>query len=128
MITSLVSAGPEAPKSNVRFLVTDNEGGAIQDAKIFLHWDPSGNMLGLTKDFNTELNLPPATDNKGTSNTNLEPGFYDVFVTAAAFTPSCKKIRVKPEQPISETFRLEANSLVTAELGHKIYSSPDRKQ
>jgi hypothetical protein len=48
------------------------------------------------------------------------PGFYDVFVSVPAFTPTAATVRVKQGQLATVSPSLRADPLVTKELGHEI--------
>ena len=61
------------------------------------------------------------TGQTGEFETDLPPGFYDLFVSATAFSPVCRKIRLKDIAHPPVDFRLKADPLVTKELGHEIY-------
>jgi hypothetical protein len=45
-------------------------------------------------------------------------GFYDLFVTAQAFTPVAAKVRVKINAPANFDVRLRADPKVSKELAH----------
>ena len=74
--------------------VTDSEGAAISRAHVIVHRDSSDpgqilNGVGIKRDITT------STDESGKFSMELPSGFYDVFVTATAFTPHAEKIRMK---------------------------------
>ncbi len=48
------------------------------------------------------------------------PGFYDVFAAAPAFTPACRKARVKSGGKVTIRFRLAPDPLYGAEMGTRI--------
>jgi hypothetical protein len=99
--------------------VTDESGGAISGAMILLHWDSAGSTVGLDSNVGIKKDLVLTTDEKGGFSAELPPGFYDLFVSAMAFTPTCRKIRLIGIATAEPTFRLKADPKVTRELGDR---------
>jgi len=64
------------------------------------------------------------TDASGRYSRNVPPGFYDVFVSAMAFTPTATKLRVKDGQSSNFDAKLKVHPLASKELGHDIYAAP----
>jgi len=93
--------------------VTDPEGGVISGAYIFVHWDP----VALTSNVGIKADLRVQTDKDGTYSIDLPPGFYDVFVSAMSFTPSCHKVRIRAEQATVLNPKLKVDRVVSKELG-----------
>lgn len=56
----------------------------------------------------------------GTFRVDLPSGFYDVFAAAPAFTPVCRKIRIKPGISVDIVLRMDADPLYTAEMGDRV--------
>ena len=79
-------------------IVRDSEGAVIANAHVVVHWDPSGSNY-LKDDIGIKEDIAATTDSSGHFSVELPPGFYDVFVTAMAFTPHCDKVRVKDKDP-----------------------------
>src|SRR5437870_814780 len=73
--------------------VKDPSGAPISGAMVFIHWDSAGSKVGVSDNLGIRADLAIRTKEDGTFNTDLPPGFYDVFVAAPAFTPTCRKIR-----------------------------------
>ena len=46
----------------------------------------------------------------------LAPGFYDVFVTAGAFSPHCEKIRLKGKEVKIYVVKLKISPVTSKEL------------
>jgi hypothetical protein len=67
------------------------------------------------------------TKGDGTFKVDLPPGFYDVFVAGMAFSPTCRKIRVKPGEGLEVTLRMNADPLYTAEMGSRIEAIPPKR-
>jgi hypothetical protein len=99
--------------------VTDKLGGAIPDATIIVRWDHAGSDVGLDSNVGIRKDLILTTDHSGTFAVDLPPGFYDLFVSAASFTPACRKIRLNKAARASLRFRLGVDPLVTEELGDR---------
>lgn len=104
------------PKSSLKGEVKDTEGAAIAGARIVVHWDPAGSRVGLTSNIGIEKDLQLIADQSGNFDADLPPGFYDLFVSASAFSPSCTKIRVKAGMTVTYTTKLKLNGLVAKEL------------
>jgi len=102
--------------------VTDELGAAISQAQVTVHWDPSGSQVGLTTNVGIREDLILQTDKLGVFKAELPPGFYDLFVSSGAFSPECKKVRLKENAPLSMDFSLRVNPLVAKELGHEVYT------
>jgi hypothetical protein len=96
----------------------------IADARVLIHWDSSGSMVGLRDNIGTKQDVIAVTDTGGQYSANVPAGFYDVFVSAMAFTPSAAKVRVKQGQRITFSTMLRADPLVVKELGHEVYDVP----
>lgn len=71
--------------------VRDSEGAVITNAHVVVHWDPSGSNY-LKDNLGVKQDIVATTDSRGHFSVELPPGFYDVFVTAMAFTPHCDKV------------------------------------
>ena len=63
----------------------------------------------------------------GTFSVDLPPGFYDVFVAVPAFTPMCRKVRIKPGAAVDTTFRMNADPLYAAEMGNRVDGVPRKR-
>jgi hypothetical protein len=100
--------------------VTDENGGAISGAMILLHWDPAGSAVGLGSNVGIKKDQVLLTNGKGRFAAELPSGFYDLFVSATAFTPACRKIRLNGVAISELSFRLKVDPKVTSELGDRI--------
>jgi hypothetical protein len=74
-----------------------------------------------------ERELVVKSDIRGHFGAELPPGFYDVFVSATAFSPGCRKVRIRQADQ-SIQFRLKADPLVVAELAEPIVAAPSRRR
>jgi hypothetical protein len=115
-----VSASQAMAASNSRIIgtVVDSEGAVIAHANITVHWDPSGSQVGLKDNVGIKQDVNAVTGGDGTFSLDVPPGFYDVFVSAMAFSPACLKVRVTSDKPSHFKMRLKPDPLVTKELGH----------
>jgi hypothetical protein len=84
---------------------------------VLVHWDASSSGLGLT---GIKQDVAVIADVTGHYFADVPPGFYDVFVSASAFTPVASKVRVKEGQTETFSAKLNADPLVSKELGHEI--------
>jgi hypothetical protein len=66
--------------------VRDSESAVIANAHVVVHWDSSGSNY-LKDNLGIKQEIAATTDSTGHFSVELPPGFYDVFVTAMAFTP-----------------------------------------
>ena len=111
LLFSVVSARAGTLSGTVR----DSEGAVISNAHIVVHWDSSGanylkDNLGIKQD------VAATTDSSGHFSVELPPGFYDVLVTAMAFTPHCDKVRLKDKEARSYELRLKISPVTSKEL------------
>ena len=98
--------------------IVDSEGAAIGDARVLVHWDSAGSTVGLSDNIGIQTDLVVTTDANGNYSAPVPAGFYDVFVSAMAFTPTAAKVRVKQAQRITYSSALRADPLVSSELAH----------
>jgi hypothetical protein len=73
--------------------VTDSEGAIIAKARVLIHWDPTSRRTSVTNDQIQDVSV--LTDERGAYSVPVATGFYDVFVSAPAFTPVAAKVVVK---------------------------------
>jgi hypothetical protein len=115
MILVLGSATFAFGETPLKGTVTDVSRGAISDAMVLLHWDPAGyHNVGIKKDPVLK------TDSQGGFAAEVPPGFYDLFVSASAFTPACRKVRIKGTASSKVRIVLELDGLVANELGFNV--------
>jgi hypothetical protein len=112
-----VSPALASPITQLKGVITDSEGAAIRGAHIFVHWDQSGAKAGLRSNIGLKNDLVLETDTRGEFAAELPPGFYDVFASATAFSPDCRKIRIKSGETMIYKTQLKADPLVIKELG-----------
>jgi Carboxypeptidase regulatory-like domain len=111
---------PNPTKSRLQGKVIDDQGAVIASARVLVHWDPSGSHVGLDSNLGIKEDVPLTTGKMGEFETDLPPGFYDLFISATAFSPVCQKIRLKEGGHPPVDFKLKADPLVSKELGHEI--------
>lgn len=91
--------------------VSDSEGSAINNAHIIVHADLAGRAnRTVVPDQTRETNA------EGGYEMQLEPGFYDVCITASAFSPECKKVFVTSSKTSKYDAHLKADPLVSEHL------------
>jgi hypothetical protein len=112
--------------SSFKGKVTDSSDTPISAAMVLIHWDSAGSTVGLTTNVGIKEDLVIQTQGDGTFKVDLPPGFYDVFVAAMAFSPTCRKIRVKQGDGLEVTLRMSADPLYTAEMGNRIEAIPPK--
>ena|ERR1700722_7805218 len=98
-------------------------GASVSGAMILLHWDPAGSEVGLKTNVGIKQDLVLRTDQKGNFVAELPLGFYDLFVSATAFTPACK-IRLNGTAPAELRLELKADPAVMRELDFRIAPKP----
>jgi len=103
--------------------VKDSSDTPLSGAMVLIHWDRAGNTAGLRINIGIEADLSIGTKDDGTFAADLPPGFYDIFVAATAFTPTCRKIRMQVAEAQEITFRLNLDTLYTAEMGNRVEAS-----
>lgn len=124
VLLSSVAFG-EIGTGTVKGLVTDSEGAVIGKARVILHWDPAGSQVGLKTNTGSKEDRLVTTDSNGEFQLNVPWGFYDVFVSASAFSPHCQKIRVKGDSKLAVKLLLDPQ--VSKELDGTLVS-PDPSQ
>lgn len=99
--------------------VTDPSGGSLDRSvktRVLVHWDPSGADVGLDSNVGIPGDVTVETNSRGEFQLNLPPGFYDVFVTAMAFSPKCQKVRIRAGKVLILNMSLEVSTIVSHEL------------
>lgn len=113
---SLIAAGQT--QSGITGEIVDSEGAAVRNARVLLHWDSAGSTVGLSDNIGTPHDVIVMTDSKGEYSAEVPAGFYDVFVSKMAFTPTASKVRVKKDRRITYNSTLKPDPLVSRELAH----------
>lgn len=104
----------------LRGAVKDSMGTSISGALVYIHWDSAGSTVGLKDNIGVEADLSVRTKDDGTFSVDVPSGFYDVFAAFPAFTPACRKARIKPGGAVEIIFRMNADPVYTAEMGNRI--------
>jgi hypothetical protein len=99
----------------------------IANARVLVHWDSSGSTVGLTDNIGTQQDVIVVTDTNGQYSANVPAGFYDVFVSAMAFSPTAARVRVKQGRNLTFTARLRVDPLIEKELGHGVSGVPTKR-
>ncbi len=117
LCVSLLAAAAQR-QSGITGEIVDPEGAAITNARVLVHWDSAGSTVGLSDNIGIQHDVIVTTDATGRYSADVPAGFYDVFVSAMAFTPTAAKVRVKKEQRITYNSTLRTDPLVSRELAH----------
>jgi len=120
LLSNSCASAPE--QAVLQGAVTDSRGVPLPlglKPRIFIHWDASGTNIGLKSNIGIPGDLSVETDSEGHFQIDLPPGFYDVFVSAFGFSPTCRKVRINAGQSLSFNAELEVNVVVQKELGDK---------
>src|ERR1051326_9006461 len=115
VITPAVALG-----ETLKGAVKDSSAAPISGAFVFIHWDSAGSTVGLNDNIGVKADLSIRADNDGSFSVEVPPGFYDVFAASPAFTPACRKARIKPGGAVEVTFRMSADPLYTVEMGNRV--------
>jgi hypothetical protein len=111
LLLAVVSTRAQTLSGTVR----DSEGAVISNAHVIVHWDPSGSNY-LKDNLGIKQDTAATTDSNGHFSVDLPPGFYDVFVTAMAFTPHCDKVRLKDKGTKAYEVKLKISPVTSKEL------------
>jgi len=100
--------------------VVDAAGIPLTNAQLVVHWDPSGAKAALKTNIGISEDRFLKTDTHGNYYAEIPPGFYDILVTAPGFSPTCAKVRLKPDENSKFNAKLQSDPLVTKELANPI--------
>jgi uncharacterized membrane protein len=114
-------------QTRLKSIVTDSSGAAIASAIVLIHWDPAGSTVGLASNVGIKEDRVVRTKEDGTFELDLPPGFYDIFATATAFSPTCRKVRMKGSETQEIKLRLNLDPLYTAEMGNRVETTPPKR-
>lgn len=112
-------------QSGITGQITDSEGAVIENARVLIHWDPAGSNT--TPTIRLQEDVIVRTDRLGKYSADVPAGFYDVFVSAVAFSPVAKKVRIKEGHSAISNFMLRADPLVLEETADTFPPGPKPK-
>jgi hypothetical protein len=112
------------PQSAISGQITDSEGAVIANARVLVHWDSSGSTVGIRDNIGIKQDVIVVTDANGHYSVNVPTGFFDLFVSAMAFTPTAVKVRVRQGKPTTLNTKLNVDPLVLKELAHEVHPAP----
>jgi hypothetical protein len=115
------------PGETLKGAVKDSLDTPISGALVFIHWDSAGSTVGLKDNVGVKADLSIRTKDDGTFSVDVPPGFYDVFAASPAFTPACRKARIKPGEAVEISFRMNADPLYAVEMGNRIEALPPKR-
>jgi hypothetical protein len=107
--------------------VKDSSDTPISGALVFIHWDSAGSSIGLKDNIGVRADFSIRTKDDGTFSVDVPPGFYDVFAASRAFTPACRKARIKLGGAVEIAFHMNTDPLYTAEMGNRIEAVPSKR-
>jgi len=92
--------------------ITDIAGASIAGARVDIHWNVA-RAAGPTKPDRADLMVH--TDMFGEFSAVLTPGFYDVCVHVAGFSPNCETVSVGSESVLGYKASLKPDPLIIEE-------------
>ena len=107
VVTPVIAFGEAQFKGTVK----DSSGTPISGARVLIHWDSAGSTVGLSDNIGIRADFTIRTNDDGTFSVDLPSGFYDVFATARAFTPMCRKIGTKVSGAVEIELRMNVDPL-----------------
>ena len=120
VILSFITCSNAPADGPFKGIVTDSPETPIAVAMVLIHWDSAGSTVGLADNLGIKEDLVIRTKQDGTFSADLPPGFYDVFVSAPAFSPTSRKVQVKAGEAQLITFRMIPDPLYTTEMGNRV--------
>jgi hypothetical protein len=115
LLIFLMLATVPAKAGTLAGTVLDSESAVIADAHIVVHWDHAGSNY-LKDNLGIKGDMIAASDSRGQFSLELPSGFYDVFVSAAAFSPHCDKIRLQGKETKTYKIKLKVSEVTSKEL------------
>ncbi|MGC1482904.1 MAG: carboxypeptidase-like regulatory domain-containing protein [Candidatus Acidiferrum sp.] len=95
--------------------VLDSQGASIAKAYVVIRWDSVG-LDGVKENLGTNENKAIMTDETGHFSLELPAGVYDIFVSAAGFSPHCEKITVKAKESLRYEARMSVSRISTIKV------------
>jgi Carboxypeptidase regulatory-like domain len=111
----LSASAPDSKKGKLSGTVRDSEGAIISGAIVIVHWSSSGSDVGLEANVGLSEDLHLETDKLGAYSVDVSPSFYDVFISAVAFSPSCRNVRVRSDTTVAFSPKLKVDPGVSKE-------------
>ena len=112
IVLSVATPGLAATLSGT---VRDSEGAVIPKAHVVVHWDSTGSNH-LKDNIGTKEDKIATSDANGEFALDLPPGFYDVFISATAFSPHCEKVRLNEKSTKRFEVKLKVSPVTSQEL------------
>lgn len=116
VVSLCISFAAAQQQSGITGQITDDSGAGIAKARVLFHWDPAGSEVGLKDNIGIKQDVTATTDADGKYSVDIPPGFYDVFVSSMAFTPTAAKVRVRSDQRATYNSKLKVDPVVSREL------------
>ncbi len=111
----LLASVTSAEGATLSGTVRDSQGAVIAKAHVVVHWDSSGSNY-LKDNIGIKQDITATTDSNGEFSLDLPPGFYDVFISATAFSPQCEKLRLKDSEVKRYQVKLNVSPVTSKEL------------
>jgi hypothetical protein len=113
ILLSLISLSAHA--ATMSGIVVDSQGAVIPKAFVVIRWDPIG-LDGVKDNPGTKDDKTTTTDENGRFSLELPAGVYDIFVSAAGFSPHCAKITIKAKEGLRYEARLSVSRMMKIKL------------
>lgn len=126
LLLAALAAGTGLADTRLKGTVRDSSGTPIPGAMVLIHWDSAGSTAGVANNVGLKEQRVVRADASGSFSLDLPSGFYDVFVAAPTFTPTCRKIRMKVGEAQEISFSMNADPLYTAEIGNRVEIAPPK--
>jgi|SRR5580698_4832062 hypothetical protein len=95
--------------------LVDNMGAAVQNARVIIHWDAVG-LDSIKENVGIKEDEIATTKADGQFSVELPPGVYDIFVSAAGFSPHCDKVSLKGTQARHYKAKLKVSRMLRIQL------------
>ena len=115
LVCIVLSAATPGLAATLSGTVRDSEGAVIPTAHVVVHWDSAGSNY-LKDNIGTNEDKITTTDAKGEYSLDLPLGFYDVFISAPAFSPHCEKVRLNGKGTKRLEVKLKVSPVTSQEL------------
>jgi hypothetical protein len=97
--------------ATVSGVVLDSQGASIAKAYVVIRWDSVG-LDGVKENLGTNEIKTATTNETGHFSLELPAGVYDIFVSAAGFSPRCEKITVLAKDGLRYKAQLSVSQMV----------------
>ena len=106
--TTNAASGDQSPVSGT---IVDSMGAVIPNSYVLIRTDAR------EREHPVSVERTSRTNKNGEFKLSLDPGFYDIFVSANGFAPYCRNIRVRDGKPLKLRIPLSIDQLMLQEYG-----------